>query len=256
MDPLLEYKQASFQTELEICAPSVLHVGSNTRTGVRISPTTSLPAEKTAWSWLPMRTANGTTFPATTICPTSARKEQVRKGEKTSEERCSEEPDVWAYRECGENHSWGSRLSVRTQRGKDLAAPPHFSVTFKESVENPAAFLPSFIANSSILKSFQLMSQSPPGEYIWRKSTIFGPGNHKIQESGCIMPTFAFPWSGLILSSWEHIRAFFTLDLHTGQTVGWRQGNRCFRAEKEGSLDKALRFHWPDPKFVQTISLM
>lgn len=53
---------------------------SNTRTGERTSRIISSRAERTAWLWSPMRTANGTTCPATTTCPTSARKAQVRGG--------------------------------------------------------------------------------------------------------------------------------------------------------------------------------
>lgn len=55
-----------------------MYVCSNMRTGVKTSQTTSLLEEKTAWWWLLMRMANGMTCPATTICPTSARREQVR----------------------------------------------------------------------------------------------------------------------------------------------------------------------------------
>lgn len=47
------------------------------RTGGRTSRITSLQAGRTAWWPLPMRTASGTTCPATTTCPTSARKAQV-----------------------------------------------------------------------------------------------------------------------------------------------------------------------------------
>lgn len=50
---------------------------SNTRTGGRTNPTTSLRAVRTAWCWCPTRSASGTTCPATTTCPTSARKAQV-----------------------------------------------------------------------------------------------------------------------------------------------------------------------------------
>lgn len=48
------------------------------RTGGRTSRIISLRAERTALWWSPMRTANGTMCPATTTCPTSARKAQVR----------------------------------------------------------------------------------------------------------------------------------------------------------------------------------
>lgn len=47
------------------------------RTGGRASQITSLREGRTAWWPLPMRTASGTTCPATTTCPTSARKAQV-----------------------------------------------------------------------------------------------------------------------------------------------------------------------------------
>lgn len=53
-------------------------VRSNMRTGVKTNQTTSSPEERTAWWWSPTRMANGTTSPATTTCPTSARREQVR----------------------------------------------------------------------------------------------------------------------------------------------------------------------------------
>lgn len=47
------------------------------RTGGKASQIISLQAVRTVWWLLPMRMASGTTCPATTICPTSARKAQV-----------------------------------------------------------------------------------------------------------------------------------------------------------------------------------
>lgn len=41
----------------------------------------------------------------------------------------------------------------------DLAAPPHFSVTFEKSVATPDDSLSSFGVNGSTFKSSQLMSQ-------------------------------------------------------------------------------------------------
>ena len=58
----------------------VRDVCSNTRTGAATSQTTFSPEEKTAWWWSLTRAASGTTCHATTTCPTSARKEQVRGG--------------------------------------------------------------------------------------------------------------------------------------------------------------------------------
>lgn len=49
------------------------------RTGGRASRITSLQVVRTVWWPLPMRMASGTTCPATTTCPTSARKAQVLK---------------------------------------------------------------------------------------------------------------------------------------------------------------------------------
>lgn len=56
------------------------------RTGGRTSLTIFLREERTVWWWSPMRTANGTMCPATTSCPTSARKAQVC--ERTGEKEC------------------------------------------------------------------------------------------------------------------------------------------------------------------------
>uniref|UniRef100_A0A8C3QCP4 Neurocan n=1 Tax=Geospiza parvula TaxID=87175 RepID=A0A8C3QCP4_GEOPR len=52
----------------------------NTRTGGRTSPTTSSRAARTAWCSCPTRSASGTTCPATTTCPTSARRAQCCAG--------------------------------------------------------------------------------------------------------------------------------------------------------------------------------
>lgn len=59
------------------CSQPPLFPTSNTRTGGRTNPTTSLRAVRTAWCWFPTRSASGTTCPATTTCPTSARRAQV-----------------------------------------------------------------------------------------------------------------------------------------------------------------------------------
>lgn len=59
------------------CFQPPLFPTSNMRTGGRTNPTTSLRAVRTAWCWCPTRSASGTTCPATTTCPTSARKAQV-----------------------------------------------------------------------------------------------------------------------------------------------------------------------------------
>lgn len=48
------------------------------KTGGKINQTTSLLAVRTVWSWSLVRMANGMMYPATTTCPMSARKEQVR----------------------------------------------------------------------------------------------------------------------------------------------------------------------------------
>lgn len=71
-----------------VCVWNILYAScSNMRTGGRTSLIISLREERTAWWWSPMRMANGTTCPATTSCPTSARKAQVceREGERGKE---------------------------------------------------------------------------------------------------------------------------------------------------------------------------
>lgn len=58
-------------------------------------------------------------------------------------------------------------LQKDTKRN-NLAAPSRFSVTFfmKSSAETLGTFLRSFILNSSVFKSSQLMSHWLPGRYI------------------------------------------------------------------------------------------
>lgn len=69
-----------FQKSIYVSCPLVSDRVSRrcTRTGGRISRIISSRAERIVWWWSRERTANGTTCPATTIYPTSARKEQVR----------------------------------------------------------------------------------------------------------------------------------------------------------------------------------
>lgn len=193
-----------------------LHVGSNTRTGVKISPTTSSPVEKTAWLWSLMRTANGTTFPATTICPTSARREQVRKvmKRKKNDKRCSEKRDVWAYRE--RERVWKeSFMRLQTFRKdtkrNDLAAPPHFSVTFEKSVETSGSFLRSFIVNWSIFKSSAHVTKSSRWVYLDAKYLFFFLPIQKLRKAGVLLGLLlpSAEGAGFILFSREHIRASF-----------------------------------------------
>lgn len=112
------------------------------RTGERTSLITSSRAGRTVWWPSPMRTASGTTCPATTTCPTSARREQVRgrkrKGGKGGgiKRGCRErggERDWEFERDVeGRKRQWG-RMK-KSWRGGDIMLPLSFKY-FKEYLQ-------------------------------------------------------------------------------------------------------------------------
>lgn len=60
----------------------------NLRTGGPTSRITTLTLGRTVWWWSGTRTANGTTFPATTTCPSPARLAQVHMGQGSGFKNC------------------------------------------------------------------------------------------------------------------------------------------------------------------------
>lgn len=90
-------------------------------------------------------------------------KEQTNK--KKGEKRCGEEREL--TESVGRIIHEAADFQKDTKRN-NLAAPSHFSVTFfkKRTAETFGTFLRSFIINSSVFKSSQLMSHWLPGRYI------------------------------------------------------------------------------------------
>lgn len=72
------------------------------------------------------------------------------------------------YRESVERITHEAADIQKDTKRSNCAAPSRFSVTFfkKETAETFGTFLRSFIINSSIFKSSQLMSHWLPGKYI------------------------------------------------------------------------------------------
>lgn len=87
------------------------------RTGGRASRTTSSQEARTAWWPLPMRMASGTTCPATTTCPTSARKAQVLWGRWTQcvDQKCEQTKHNLPFLPCL-THSGPVRLNQFKRR--------------------------------------------------------------------------------------------------------------------------------------------
>lgn len=93
----------------------------------------------------------------------------------------------------------------------DLAAPPHFSVTFEKSVETSGSFLRSFIVNWSIFKSSAHVTKSSRWVYLDAKYLFFFFPIPKLRKAsvllGLLLPSAE--GGGFILFSREHIRASF-----------------------------------------------
>lgn len=204
------------------------------RTGVKINLTTFSPVEKTAWLWSPMRTANGTTFPATTICPMSARKEQVRKGTKRKNEKSAVRSEMCELaKRAWEELSWGCRHSEKTQRGMTLLRLLTLAWPSRKVLRHLVLFSILSSEMEASLKVISLCHKVLQVSIFRRKVPFFFLPSLKFRKAGVLLCLLLpFTEVGSSFSPESTLELLFTLDLHTGQTVGRKQGNRCIQSRK------------------------